>query len=386
MKFTIVDIIVYILLALVYGTAFAFVQQGQKYFNSCVLIAYRMLFGFSICFIIFWFRFFIQPGYKQIAKAHFRSGFLPVLHMAIGGIMFHGIMQCLAAIAVQWLPSAAAQITQPISTATAAIISHFVLPDEPFTIFKFFSLVSALIGVVLNAVPSFLHASSPDETKNVAIGYVIIFVAVIVQGIGMVYMKWKTPNTDVTVAAMVQIGASTILCFIVSLIYDKPKVLQRQSLHTKPIGWLWAIIIGVLATGFAGHGYVFLVNHVGATGASFIVFGQIFVGIVVGVAFCHEWSGYRWWEILMCVIGVLFIAAAIGIGFLQKKPESLSSNLSDIDNGDENDEDGSKKKKKKEKKKNDKKKKEQDEEDHEIGDQDEHNNEVDLPDHEIAEL
>lgn len=384
MKFTITDIIVYILLALVYGTAFAFVQQGQKYFNSCVLIAYRMLFGFGICFVIFWFRFFLQPGYKQIAKAHFQSGFLPVLHMAIGGIMFHGIMQCLAAIAVQWLPSAAAQITQPISTATAAIISHFVLPDEPFTIYKFISLITALIGVILNAIPSFLHAGSADETKNVAIGYVIIFVAVIVQGIGMVYMKWKTPNTDVTVAAMVQIGASTILCFIVSLIYDKPKTLQRQTLHTKPIGWLWALIIGVLATGLAGHGYVFLVNHIGATGASFIVFGQIFVGIVVGVAFCHEWSGYRWWEILMCVIGVLFIASAIGVGFLEKKPKSLSSNLSDIDNGGVEDEAESakSKQKKKNKKKKDKKKGQDDNEDG----QDEHYNDAEIPDHEIAEL
>ncbi|KAK8870445.1 hypothetical protein M9Y10_008327 [Tritrichomonas musculus] len=375
MKFTVIDAVVYIFLALVYGTAFAAVQQGQKYFNSCVLIAYRMLFGFGICFIIFWFRFFLQPGYKQIARAHFQSGFLPILHLAIGGILFHGVMQCMAAIAVQWLPSAAAQITQPISTATAAIISHFVLPDEPFTLFKFFSLISALIGVILNAVPSFLHASSPNETKNVSIGYVIIFVAVIAQGVGMVYMKWKTPNTDVTIAAMIQVGASAILCFAFSLIYDKPRTLQRQTIHNKPMGWLWALIIGVLATGIAGHGYVFLVNHIGATGASFIVFGQIFVGIVVGVVFCHEWRGYRWWEILMCIIGVLFIAGAIGFGFIQRKPKDIGSELSDLDKNSTKEESADKKKKK-----------DKGQEKIITKDQEAHYSHSDLADHEIAEL
>lgn len=340
MKISLIDIFVYVFLALVYGTSFAAVQQGQKYFNSCVLNAYRMLFGFLVCFIIFWFRFLLQPGYKQIAKAHFNNGVMPIVHMCIAGILFHGIMQCMAAIAVQWLPSAAAQITQPISTATSAIICHFALPDEKFNIYKFFTLVTALIGVILNAVPSFLHANSPGDKKNVTIGYVILIIAVIVQGVGMAYMKWKTPNTDITISAMFQVGASAVLCFAFSLGYDSPKVVQTQSLHTPVVGWLWVLLVGVLATGIAGHGYVFLVNDIGATGASFIVFGQIFVGIIVGVAFCHEWKGYRWWEILMCIIGVLFLASAIVIGFLEKKPQEFESD-SDKKSGDKKETEGS---------------------------------------------
>ncbi|OHS96106.1 hypothetical protein TRFO_37746 [Tritrichomonas foetus] len=251
-------------------------------------------------------------------------------------------------------------------------MSHFIFPDERFTIYKFISLVAALVGVVLNAVPSFLHAGSSDETKNVTIGYVVLICGVIVQGVGMVYMKWKSPNTDITVSAMIQIGASAILCLIWSLIWDTPKVLASQSVAAPPMAWVWALIIGVLATGIAGHGYVFLVNNIGATGASFITFGQIFVGIVVGVAFVHEWSGYRWWEIFMCVIGVVALAVAIGIGFLgDKKPVQDISSMGEISSAEElerqddiedeyeenNIEKKEKDKKKKDKKKKDKKKK-----------------------------
>ena len=321
MKFTVVDAIVYVLLSLIYGTAFAAVQEAQEYYNPCVLIAYRMLFGFGTCVIIFIFRLIVQVDYRPIAKAHFLAGIVPIIHLAIGGVLFHGITQCMCSIALQWLPSAAAQITQPISTATASIMSHFIFTDERFNIHKFISLVCALAGVVLNAIPSFLHSGSSDETKNVTIGYVVLILGVIVQGVGMVYMKWKSPNTDVTVSAMIQVGASAVLCFIWSLIYDSPSTIANQSVDSPPIAWLWLLLVGVLATGLAGHGYVFLVNNIGATGASFITFGQIFVGIVVGVAFMKEWSGYRWWEIFMCVVGVLFLAGAIATGFIGGKDQ-----------------------------------------------------------------
>lgn len=318
MGFIIFVVVVYVVLSLIYGTAFAAVQQGQKYFNSCVLISYRMIFGFLTCLIIFGFRLLFEKDYKKKIMELYQANKIPFKYLALIGFLFHAVMQDMAAISVQWLPSAAAQITQPISSVTVAIISHFVLPGNEFNRYKFLTLLFAIVGVVLNAVPSFLHTSTSSETKNVTIGYIILIIAVIIQGVAMTLMDWKTPNIDVTLAAVVQVGSAAVCCVIFSLIYDTAKVFGQQSANAKPEGWLWVMLVGVLATGVAGHGYNYLTNSIGSLYASFIIFGQILVGIIVGVAFCHEWKGFRWWEILMCIIGVIFLGLAIGLGFLEK--------------------------------------------------------------------
>ena len=316
MKCTVVSAVVFVILSLIYGTAFAGVAQGMKYFQPCVMIAYRMLYGFLACVIVFVIRLLAQKQYKQVALAHFTSGAWPFIHMTLAGLMFHAITQCMIAVALTWVPSAAAQVVQPLSSATSAIMSHFVTDDEKFTVSKGISLVFALVGVVTNAVPPFLKPTDSSGTKNTAIGYALLVISMIVQGVGMVWMKWKTPNADVTVSTMIQVGMSAIASFLWVLIWDSPATLAKESTQSPPIAWVWPILVGVLGTGLAGHGFVFLVGSLGSTGASFITFGQIFVGIIVSVAFLKEWAGYRWWEILISVLGLVALAGAIFVGLI----------------------------------------------------------------------
>ena len=316
MKCTVTSAIVFTVLSLIYGTAFAGVAQGMKYFQPCVMIAYRMLFGFVACVIVFVIRLLTQKQYKQVALAHFTSGVWPFIHMTLAGLMFHGITHNMIAVAMLWVPSAAAQVVQPLSSATSAAMCHFVMDDEPFTLSKGISLICSIIGVVTNAVPPFLKPQSSSGTRNTAIGYTLLIVSMIIQGIGMVWMKWKTPNADVTVSTMVQVGMSAALSFIWVLRWDSPAVLAKESTQSPPIAWLWPVLVGVLGTGLAGHAFVWLVGALGSVGASFITFGQIFVGIIVSVAFLKEWAGYRWWEIFMSIFVLIALAGAIFAGFL----------------------------------------------------------------------
>jgi drug/metabolite transporter (DMT)-like permease len=123
---------------------------------------------------------------------------------------------------------------------------------------------------------------------------------------------------------MVQTGVSTVLSFCWSLIWDKPPVLRQQTLYSPRMAWVWVLCIGVLATGLAGHGFVYLIESMGPIGASFVTFGQIFVGVIVAVSFVGEWKAYRWWEIAISILGLLALAAGIFVGFLlDKKPKRI---------------------------------------------------------------
>ena len=309
---------VFILLSLVYGSAFAGNTQGLKYFSAGMYITFRMLFGAVTCLIILVIRMAANKEYGQIVRAHFTS-VASFWWMALAGILFHGFPQCVIAIAQEWIASASVQLAQPLTTCTGAIFAHFTIPEERFTWIKGLSLLTALLGVALPAIPQFRRAEQDGSTLNLVIGYVLLIVGVVSFGIAAGLMKWKTPNVDVTVSTLIHTTMSTILCLIYALAWDKPPEIQKQCNDAPAIAWLWPIIVGVLGTGLAGHGFVLLVVWLGATGASFITVGQVLVGVILGVAALHEWKGYKVWEIVISVIGIVFLGASIGIGFYDPK-------------------------------------------------------------------
>ncbi|OHT12823.1 Integral membrane protein [Tritrichomonas foetus] len=317
MKCTVSTAIVFVFLSLIYGSAFAGNTQGLKYFNPSLYIAFRMLFGCVICVIILLFRLTLNPKeYMQVVQAHFRSGFINIIWVIIGGLLFHGVPQCIIAFAQKWVNSASVQLAQPISTCAGAISAHFFIPEERFTITKFISLVFALLGVALPAIPQFRRSGDGDQgAGGMAIGFVLLIVGTMCFGFAGTIMKLKTPNVDITVATMIQTAASAVICFIVSLAWDQPELIKKQCSLAPPIAWIWPVIVGILGTGVAGHGFTYLVQNLGATGASFITIGQVTVGVILGVAALGDWNGYLWWEILISVFGLLCLVASIAVEF-----------------------------------------------------------------------
>jgi drug/metabolite transporter (DMT)-like permease len=312
----------FIFLSLIYGTAFAAVAEGMKYFSPCGIIFLRMFFGFIVSLIILFIRVAFTKGYWQIVKAHFTSGIKYILWTSLGGLFYHGLPHCTIAIAQQWVSSAAVQIAQPLATAFGAILSHFVLPDEPFTCQKAIVLVLSITGVALSAIPSFIGAGGGSGgIEKIAIGYALLILAVSFFGFSPVIIKWKTPNADASASAVIQIAASTIVTFIIELFWDGPKELLRQIKEAPPIAWLWPFLVGCLGTGFAATGFNYLVACWGAAGANLIPFGQIVVGVAVGVIFLNEWGMYKVWEIVISCVGIGLLIVAIILGFYEKKPE-----------------------------------------------------------------
>jgi drug/metabolite transporter (DMT)-like permease len=309
----------FIFCAVAYGASSAAAAEGLKGWTPEMLIMLRMAFGFLFCLVVMIVRIFVQPGYKQIVRAHFCSGFWPYFHLAVGGLLNLGIPHSLIYIAQQWIPSCAVQLAKPLTPIGSAIAGLCMVTEEKFTLNKGLALVSAIIGVGLGAIPSFRHAGGTDSLENVILGYCLLVIAMILFGIAATYLKWKTPNADLTVSSMMQTFFSFWFDLIWSLIMDSPKVFIGKFQNATPYRWLWPILLGVLGSGVAVHGFMYLVNTLGAVGAGFIPFGQIIVGVAIGVGFLGEWSSYVWWEIVLQVVGMLFLGGAIGIGFLHDK-------------------------------------------------------------------
>lgn len=338
MQCSIPSALVFIFLSLAYGSAFAAVQQGLKYFAPILMIFYRMTAGFVTACIVCGVRCLIQKGYWQVVKAHYTHGIKPILWVALGGLLFHGIPHSIIAVAQQWVTSASVQIAQPLATAFGAMLSHFVLPDEPFNWQKALILFFSLTGVALCSIPSFLHSSGGSGVGYTTLGWVLLVLGVACFGLAPVVMKWKASNSDVMASSVIQLGSSSVLTLLVSLIWNGPKKIAQQSNDAPPIAWLWPILVGFLASGLAATGYNYIVAVWGAIGGNLVPFGQIVVGVIVGVAFMKDWAPYKVWEILISCLGIILLLVAIGLGFwhpkgevpAEKKEEEMSGDLEEI--------------------------------------------------------
>ena len=323
MKCTVKSGIVFFLAAVLYGSSYAGVAQGLKYFTAGVFQTFRMLFGLAFCSLIVLVHSLFNKTYRTVVRSHFTSGFIPILHLFVGGLMNLGVPHCLTAVAQAWVASSIVQLMQPFIPISTSLFCHCFLEDEKFTIMKFISLLCAVIGVACAAVPSFLHAGTGGQASaaQMGIGYTLTILAMISFGAAPIYFKKKVPNVDPMVSVCFQLFISTIFEAVFGLIKDGPKSFSKQVVEAPPIGWMWPVIIGSLVSGVAVYGMMYLIQAIGAFGSNLVPFGQMVVGVVVGVAIMHDWAGYKVWEMILCVIGCLILCASLGFGLYQKKPQ-----------------------------------------------------------------
>ena len=320
MNCTVTSAIVFVICILLYGTSYAFVAKGLVYFTAGVFQTFRMFFGFVFTVALLCVRLVInKSGYRQIVRSHFRSGWKPIVFLLIDGLINLGVPHCLIAVAQQWVSSSNVQLMQPVATCAGAIFAHFVLPDEPFTRVKLYSLICAVIGVVLCGIPAFQTSESTGASlQQMAIGYSLIIVSVCMFGIAPVFYKWKIPNAEVTTGVTVQLVSATLWNVVWALCFDGPKKVVSEITSAPPIGWLWPVMVGVLVSGVGVHCLMWIVGALGSFGSNLCPFGNFIVGVVTGVAFDGDWNAYSWWQILMCCIGICFIISSLAIGFFGK--------------------------------------------------------------------
>jgi drug/metabolite transporter (DMT)-like permease len=226
------------------------------------------------------------------------------------------------------------------------IISHFTIAGERFTVWRGVSLAIAVTGAALSGIAPFRHAGESGATiGQMGVGFVLLLIGVLLFGFAAVYIKWKTPNTNVTVSGVMQLASSSVFCLIWSLCYDQPRSILSQISKADGMTYVWAGIVGCFGSGLGVHAFVYLIGSLGAPMANFVTIGQILVGVGIGVAALGEWNSYAWWEISLNVAGMVLLGLSIWIVFAgektdipepgsdeedDKKEENMSHPLSEI--------------------------------------------------------
>ena len=320
MKCTVISVLCFIGCSVFFGSSYAGVAQGLKHFTAGVFQTFRMLFGSTFVLIFLIVRILMYPQFKKLFFSISKDIYV-VLMLMIGGLINLGIPHCLTAIAQDHILSSMVQIMQPIAPLSGAILSHFVLSDEKFTMIKFISLVLALVGVALSAVPSFLHVEGGSKTTDLVVGYILTLFAMIGFGTAPVFFKKLVPGIDPIISVIYQLFASVIFELLFALIKDGPRAIKHQVKEAEPFMWFWPTLIGVLVSGVTPILNIKLLNDVGAFGANLIPCGQMVIGVIVGVSILKEWSSYKGWEIGISVVGFLLLIVSIIVSLFTKDSE-----------------------------------------------------------------
>jgi drug/metabolite transporter (DMT)-like permease len=327
MKCSVVTAIAFVIITILYGSSYAVVSKGLKYFSAGAFQTLRMSTALVGTLVILLVRYITN---NKSIRQHIRHDInsKTIFWLIIGGLVNLGVPHCLITVGQAWVSSASVQLMQPFATAAGAIFGHFFFDDEPFTLTKGISIGLSLVGVALTGVPSFLHAGTEGSKVtigNLVLGYGLVIISLIMFGVAPGIFKLKTPNIDITFSVAIQLIPSTIFCFLWSLIFDGTSSLF-DSIKNAPLeAFIWPVIVGILVSCVAVHGFMYLIGEIGVFGSNLVPFGQIIVGVVVGVAFLDEWAEFEIWEIALCCFGILFLLGSMYIGIAGSLRKELES-------------------------------------------------------------
>ena len=122
---------------------------------------------------------------------------------------------------------------------------------------------------------------------------------------------------DITISTLFQNLVSFLYCLILSLFIVKPKKIIEETSGASFEGFLWVTLLGVLSSNVAIHCYMYMIEKIGAVRTNFVPFGQIIIGVLLGIFWLKEWSNYKVWEIVISILGLILIFSAILFGFFE---------------------------------------------------------------------
>jgi len=332
MEFDVLAIFLFIVLTFVYGSNNAVITQGLKYFEPGVLMLFRYVFALSFSLIVLIIRYiFNHNDLKTVMWKYFKTEKMKIAYLLLGGIFSMGIPASLISTGQKWVSSASVQLMNPIATASGAVFSHFYLADEKFTSSKLYSLISAVIGVGFTSIPMFNHANSNPNVgfQSMLIGFIMVLVGIIISGLYPGLLKLKVSDVDISISIVFQLLTALIYFIVWSFVlYDWNSIRAPFSYPIKY--WFSPFVLGTVMSGLCFHGYIFLIGKIGSFGVNLMPFGQLIVGVGIGVFFLNEWKGYLSYEYVISLFGMILLCLSLWIGLNEeKKVDEKAENASD---------------------------------------------------------
>lgn len=317
------SILGFITLCFLYGTSYGLAILGLRAnYPGATLIALRMIFGFGSTLLITTIRITFERKTRLDISESIKRRKSDILKSMFGGIMYYGFPHSLIGVAQRSIPSNTVHIAQSCVPFFAFIFANFMLSDEKFSFKRFYPQVLALIGTVLTAIPT--ADSSYGDGVN-AVDFVYLTVSIASFGFGSVYMKSHLSTCEPTLCGFFQMFGSAIFSLCFAIAYDKPKKFSNAILHPNhSYDIVWPFILGAVHTCGCTYVYLWTVKRLGAVISSFSNFGQIVIGVLIGVFFFNEWDSYVVKDYLMSAFGLVILTLAIVCGLLGDKKNELT--------------------------------------------------------------
>ncbi len=261
-----IDYFLLILLALMWGSSFAFIKIGVHAYSPLVVAAGRITLGA----LVLWGVVLLRRGALPKGKRAWRAAFMC-------GLLGNAIPFFLISMGETRINAGLAAVLMSVVPLTTVILGHFFTSDEKLTIGKALGLVLGTCGVVVLVGPETLSGLGGDLPYQLA-----VLAAAVCYAVSSLVARHLRDQPRAGSAALILTFASLTIS-PVALLVDQPWTMTWSLNGALAIGYL-----GVVPTGLA---MFVLLLMVARTGAGFLAFNNYLVpavGILVSLAVLGE--------------------------------------------------------------------------------------------------
>ncbi|HUQ44378.1 MAG TPA: DMT family transporter [Candidatus Limnocylindria bacterium] len=281
-----------LVLALMWGTSYAFIKLGVQTLPTFTLIMTRLVIGFLFIATV-----------VLIAREPLPRNPRAYLHFAVMAIINIVIPFTLITTAERSVPSSIAAIINGAVPLVVIVLAATFLHDEPITVSRLAGLLMGYAGVIVIVSPGLLSATQGELSGELAlVGSTIAY------GIGAVYSRRNMRGYRPMIPALFQVAFAVLFVGILAFAFERPL----------EVSWNTEALIAVLWLGFFGSGAAYLLNfrllsRIGATRTSILAYFLPIVGIISGaLMFGETIDGVVLIGTLLVIGGIALVNAKFG--------------------------------------------------------------------------
>ncbi len=256
-------------LGVIWGSNFIFMKWATGYISPLQVVLARVVFGFLPVLIY-------ALANRQLKRSDLKSS----VHFVA--------MACLAAVLYYYgfahgtslLPSGIAGAVSGSIPLFSMIAAVALLPEEKLSRYRVLGLLVGLIGVVMIARP---FQSEMGLASAEGVGFIVV--GSLSLGVSFVYARRFITPLKLTAAALTtyQLGFACLILILVTPLEG------FEAIYQDPIASAGLVVgLGLLGTGVAYILYYFIVDRLGAVGASTVTYLPPVVALLIGWLFAGE--------------------------------------------------------------------------------------------------
>jgi drug/metabolite transporter (DMT)-like permease len=261
------DWVTLLVLALMWGTSYAFIKLGVETLPTFTLIATRLIIGFVFLAAV-----------VAIAREPLPRDPRTYVHLFVMAMINIVIPFWLITTAERSVDSSIAAIINGAVPLVVIVIAAFVFDDEPITVNRLVGLLVGYAGVIVIVSPGFVGSNAGELW-----GALALIGSTIAYGIGAVYSRRTMRGLRPMIPAVFQVGFALVIVSILALLTERPF----------EVTWNGDAILAVAWLGVFGSGAAYLLNfrllaRIGATRTSVLAYFLPIVGLVTGAVMFRE--------------------------------------------------------------------------------------------------